>query len=64
MKVNLVKDEAGKVIATFEKESGAAGAFVRPVLKPGHRIEEVEADENYKANIKTFYEQHSRQHPI
>jgi hypothetical protein len=60
MKVNLVKDEQGKVVATFEKGPAGAGAFVRPMLQSGHTIEEVEAEENYTANIKAFYEQHSR----
>jgi hypothetical protein len=60
MKVNLVKDEAGRVIATFEKSPAAAGASVRPVLRPGHTIEEVEAEEDYTADIKAFYERHSR----
>jgi hypothetical protein len=57
MKVNLVKDEAGRVIATFEKNPGAS---VRPVLEPGHTIEEVEAEEDYTADLEAFYERHSR----
>jgi hypothetical protein len=59
MKVNLVKDEKGKVIATFERPVGGRPSL-KPVLKPGHTVHEVEAAENYRADIKTFYTQHSR----
>jgi hypothetical protein len=59
MKVNLVRDGAGRVIATFEKNPAAAGASVRPVLGPGHSIEEVEAEEDYTADLEAFYERHS-----
>ena len=58
MKVNLVKDETGKVVATYENEL-ATGASIKPVLKPGHKVQEVDAPENYKADIKAFYKQHS-----
>ncbi|HLJ91845.1 MAG TPA: hypothetical protein VKU02_01500 [Gemmataceae bacterium] len=59
MKVNLVKDANGKVIATFEN-AVAGGPSLRPVLKPGHKVHEVEAPADYKSNIKAFYQQHSR----
>jgi hypothetical protein len=59
MKVNLVKDEHGKVVATFENPT-ADGASVRPMLEPGHTVHEVEAEENYHADLKAFYEHHSR----
>jgi hypothetical protein len=59
MKVNVVKDENGKVVATFEN-AAAAGPTVKPVLKPGHKVHEVEVAENYKADIKGFYKKHSR----
>lgn len=59
MKVNIVKDENGKVIATFE-HAVAGGPSVKPVLKPGHTVHEAEAHENYRADIKAFYRQHSR----
>jgi len=60
MKVNIIKDENGKVVATFEHASVAGGPSVRPVLKPGHKVHEVEVAENYKADIKALYKQHSR----
>lgn len=59
MKVNLVKDANGKVVATFEN-AAAGGPSVKPVLKPGHKVHEVEAAENYTADIKAFYQHHSR----
>lgn len=59
MKVNIVKDEAGKVVATFEDGVGG-GPSIRPVLKPGHTVDQVEADETYEEDIAGFYQQHSR----
>lgn len=59
MKVNVVKDEDGKVVATFE-HAVAGRPSMRPVLKRGHKVHEVEADGNYRSDIKSFYAQHSR----
>lgn len=59
MKVNVVKDENGKVVATFEN-AVKGGASVMPVLKRGHTVEEVEAEENYEADLVAFYQDHSR----
>jgi hypothetical protein len=59
MKLNVVKDESGKVVATFENPMAGAPAL-RPVLKSGHKVHEVEVAEDYKADIKGFYKKHSR----
>jgi hypothetical protein len=59
MKVNVVKDASGKVIATFEN-AVAGGPSLRPEPKPGHTVHVVEAAENYKADIKEFYKQQNR----
>lgn len=59
MKINVVKDRDGKVVATYEN-AVAGGPSVKPVLKPGHSVHEVEAEENYTADIKAFYEHHSQ----
>lgn len=59
MKVNLVKDANGKVVATFEN-AVASGPAIKPVLKPGHTVHEVEVAEDYKAHIDALYKQHSR----
>jgi len=58
MKVSLVKDASGKVVATFE-HAEAGGPSMKPILKPGQKVHEVEAPDNYKADIKAFYKQHS-----
>ncbi len=51
MKVNLIKDEKGKVVATFEP-SRPGGPVMKPLLKPGHSVHEVEAPENYAADVQ------------
>lgn len=59
MKVNLIKDENGKVVATFE-HGVPGGPSLKPVLKSGHKVHEVEASPDYTKDIKSFYEHHSR----
>jgi hypothetical protein len=59
MKVNVVTDQSGKVVATFEN-AASGGPSIKPVLKPGHNVQEVEAADNYKTDITAFYKQHSR----
>ncbi|HXO01186.1 MAG TPA: hypothetical protein VN900_03970 [Stellaceae bacterium] len=59
MKVNLVKDANGKVIATYEN-AAPGNPSLKPVLEAGHTVHAVEAKENYRADIDAFYRQHSR----
>jgi hypothetical protein len=59
MKVNLVKDASGKVVATFEN-AVSGGPWIKPLLGPGETVHEVDAEESYKADIKAFYKQHDR----
>jgi hypothetical protein len=59
MKLNVVKDENGKVVATFEN-AVADGPSLRPELKAGHTVHVVDAPENYRSDLKAFYEEHSR----
>jgi hypothetical protein len=59
MKINVVKDEHGRVVATFE-DPAAGAPSLRPVLKAGHTVQRVEAAESYKKDIQAFYKQHSR----
>ena len=59
MRINVVKDEKGKVVATFENPA-AGGPTIKPVLKAGHSVHQVEAPENYTANLKSFYQHHSQ----
>jgi hypothetical protein len=60
MKVTLVRDSNGKVVATFEHPSRPGGPSVRPVLRPGHTLHDVEAEESYRKNLRDFYQQHSQ----
>jgi hypothetical protein len=59
MKIHAVKDKTGKVVATFEKMAGH-GPTVAPALEQGHTLHEIEVAENYKDDIKAFYEQHGK----
>jgi hypothetical protein len=59
MKVNVIKNEHGKVIATFEN-ANPGGPSLRPVLEAGHKVHEVEAAEDYTKDIDSFYRTHSR----
>ena len=58
MKIHAVKDKSGKVIATFEKAAGNSPS-VTPVVEDGHTLHEIEVTENYKEDIKAFYEKHA-----
>jgi hypothetical protein len=55
MKVKVVKDESGKVVATFEAAYGGSDATVTPVLPHGHRVEEVEVEESYREIPSALY---------
>ena len=57
MKIHAVKDKAGKVLATFESIAGEKPS-ITPVLEDGHRLEEMEVADNYRDQIKAFYEKH------
>ena len=54
MKINVVKDKSGKVIATFETAS-ERGVKVTPVLPDGHKVEQVEVENNYMDDLSAFY---------
>lgn len=60
MKLNVIKDENGKVVATFENPAVADGPAVRPLLRPGHKVQEIEVADNYKEDLKTLYQYRSR----
>ena len=59
MKVHIIKDDKGKVVATFEPSRPGA-PMLKPLLKPGHSVHEVDAPENYASDVKSFYAKHSR----
>jgi hypothetical protein len=49
MKINVVKDKSGKIVASFP-ERLEGGLQVHPVLTEGHKVELIEAPENYHSN--------------
>jgi hypothetical protein len=59
MKVSVVKDKHGKVIATYE-HGGSGGTTLKRALKSGETVHEVDAPDDYAKNIKEFYKHHSR----
>ena len=59
MKLNIVKDKAGKVIATYENTQGD-GPSVTPELDSTHTVHEIEVADNYRHNIHALYQQHSK----
>ena len=58
MKLHIVKDKSGRVIATYEKPKGD-GPAVTPELETSHSVHEIEVAENYLHNIEAVYRQHS-----
>lgn len=64
MKVHVVKNEKGEVIASFERRPPYAyessGVSLEPRLEKGHTVEEVEAPEDYLSSLKAFYHQHTK----
>lgn len=59
MKLNIVKDKSGKVVATFENAQGD-GPSVTPDLNGGHTLHEIEVAENYRENLHAVYQHHSK----
>jgi hypothetical protein len=58
MKVYVLKSAEGKVICTFEK-GGLEEDTVRPAIPAGHKVEVVDAPDDYKENLRDFYKKHS-----
>ena len=54
MKINIVKDPSGKVIASFESVTGNS-AKLEPVIPAGHKVEALEVPENYMSNLTAVY---------
>jgi hypothetical protein len=58
--VSVIRDQNGRVVATFEKpEPGEPRGELRPVLKPGQTVHDVEAEDDYLSNIMDFFKRHS-----
>jgi hypothetical protein len=49
MKINVVKDKSGKIVASFP-EFSENGFQVKPILPEGHKVELIDAPENYHSN--------------
>ena len=54
MTINVVKDPAGNVIASFEVASGGTPQ-IQPVLPAGHKVEQLDVQTNYKSNLSALY---------
>jgi hypothetical protein len=60
MKINIVKDKSGRVLATFEKAVGD-GPSVTPELDHAlHTVHEIEVPDNYRQDVQAVYKQHSK----
>ncbi len=59
MKVNLIKDTNGKVVASFENAASGKPS-VQAVLSNGEVLHVVDAADNYRADLAAFYQQHSK----
>jgi hypothetical protein len=56
--VSVIRDQNGRVVGAFEK-SEPGGPQLRPVLKPGQTVHDVEAEDDYLSNIMDFFKRHS-----
>jgi len=53
VKVLVLKNAKGKIIATFEPSN--TGPKVEPTVPKGHKVEELEVAENYKSTLDVIY---------
>lgn len=53
-----MKNPEGKVVTTFEK-TGSGGAPAGPATPEGHKVEEVDAPDDYMKDLQAFYNKHS-----
>jgi hypothetical protein len=56
--VTVVRDQNGWVVATFEKPKPGEPQL-RPALKPGQTLHDVDAEDDYLSSIMDFYKRHS-----
>ena len=57
MKVQIVRDDNGKVIASAESTKGSE-VSVKPILEKGQTVEEVDAAAQYLQDLPNFYKHH------
>jgi hypothetical protein len=56
MKIQVVKDKSGKVIATFEPAVGTGpSSMLTPVLTDGETVGELDVPDDYKEKLSTIY---------
>lgn len=54
MKVHVLKDKNGKVIATFEPTT-AGSVRLEPQVAKGHKVEQAELPRNYVSQLDILY---------
>jgi hypothetical protein len=54
MKVHVLKNKAGKIIATFEP-TATSDIKLEPQIPKGHKVEEVEVASDYVSRLDTIY---------
>jgi hypothetical protein len=57
MKIHVLKDKTGKVVATFNKSNGQTPS-IEPVLEHGQTVQEMDVPDDFHHNVKAFYEKH------
>lgn len=54
MKVHVLKNKTGRVIATFEA-GASVGSTLQPNVSKGHRLEEADLPRDYAARLDALY---------
>ncbi len=54
MKIHVLKDKKGKVVASFEPDPGAA-IRLEPQIPKGHKVEKLEVSEDYASHLGVLY---------
>jgi hypothetical protein len=54
MKINVVRNNSGKIVASYEA-AGQGAVSLTPVLKDGERVEEMDVPANYRDNLALLY---------
>jgi hypothetical protein len=57
VKIQIVRDDKGKVVASAEITKGSE-ASVKPILEKGQTVDEVEAADQYLHDLPNFYKHH------
>ena len=60
MKVQIVRNSKGDVVATIEQKTGVQAVGIVPPKGEEYKVEEVEAHPNYASDLATFYKKHQK----